>query len=213
MHDEAWLELVPRGGADLAVVMMHGRGRSPEEMRDLAERLDLPRVRYVFPAASGASWYPKGFLTPVEENEPHLSAALNHYERVVGALMAEGFVPDRIVLGGFSQGACLTAEFLARSPRRYAGALVFTGGLIGPPGTDWPVRPELDGMPVLLTTSEVDEWVPPSRVHETSRWLQRCGALVELRIFETRPHVVDDEELAAARNLIERTRHEGGRAR
>jgi len=210
-HDIPPLELRPRGEASLAAVMMHGRERSPEEMRALAERLGVHGVRYVFPAATDASWYPGSFLKPIEQNEPKLSAALARYHTIVDGLIEDGFPPEEIILCGFSQGACVTAEFLARYPRRYGGALIFTGGLIGPAGTRWPVQRGLAGMPVYITTSEIDEWVPPWRVRETARWLQACGAEVEMQVFTDRAHTVSDEELARGRALMMKARLSLGR--
>lgn len=190
--------------ADAAAVFVHGRGRSPAEMRDLARAFDFPTVHFVMPAAPGATWYPESFLAPVEKNEPALSRSLGEYARVIDRLIAQGVPVGNIVLCGFSQGACLTAETLIRHPKPYGGALIFTGGLIGPPGTAWQPQPALAGVPVYLTGSDVDAWVPVSRVRETERVLRDSGALVDTRIFADRPHVVSDEEIAAARTILAR---------
>lgn len=207
MHDEAWIEQNGDGSTNLVALLVHGRGREPEEMQALAASLGLSGARCLFPAATGSTWYPQSFLAPIEANEPSLSAAIGHYERLVGALLTEGVAPERILLGGFSQGACLTAEYLARHPRRYAGAVLFTGGLIGPPGTTWPARRALQGMPVYLTTSQVDEWVPPARVEETATWLDASGAKVSLRIFDARPHLVSEAEIVDAGALVEKAKN------
>lgn len=201
MAGEPILQLGPRDGA-LAVVLVHGRNRTPGEMAGLARRLELPEVRFVFPEASGGSWYPKSFLSPLDENEPALGAALRAYASVVDGLLAEGLAPDRIVIGGFSQGACLTAEFLVRQPRRYGGAIIWTGGLIGPAGTAWPSPPALRDVPVLLTGSLVDEWVPAERVRATEAVLRAAGADLEVEVFPDRPHEVGEPELVAARRLL-----------
>lgn len=206
MHHNEPQELLTGPRQDLTVILMHGRGRSPADMHLLAVRLGIPNVRFLFPEAEGHTWYPKLFQDPIADNEPSLSAALNHYDGIVETVLAAGTPLERIVVGGFSQGACLTAEFLARSPRRYGGVVLWTGGLIGPDGTDWPVRRVLAGVPVYLTTSEIDPWVPPQRVRETARWLRACGAAVELKIFDDRPHSVDDVEIDTARVLLEQTR-------
>lgn len=190
--------------ADAAAIFVHGRGRSPAEMRDLALAFDFPTVHFVMPAAPGATWYPESFLAPFEKNEPGLSRSLAEYARAVDGLIAEGVPVGNIILCGFSQGACLTAEILIRHPKPYGGALIFTGGLIGPPGTAWQPQPALKGVPVYLTGSDVDEWVPTARVRETERVLRDSGALVDTRIFLDRPHVVSDEEIAAARAILTR---------
>src|SRR5579862_1831017 len=112
MHQNPVVEHRVGDAASLTVVLVHGRTLTPEYMRKLADRIALPRVRYVMPAADGNTWYPKSFLAPLAENEPNLSAAIAHYETVVARLLAEGVAPARLIVGGFSQGACLTAEYL-----------------------------------------------------------------------------------------------------
>lgn len=202
MHGSAPQRLTLGETPRLAVVLVHGRGRTAGEMADLARAIAVEDVRYVFPVADEQSWYPKGFMAGIEDNQPDLDAAIAAYERIVAGLVADGFPPERIVLGGFLQGACLTAEYLARHPRRYGGALILTGGLIGPAGTVWPERPELAGMPAYLTGAEVDEWVPVARVRETADWLARSGAVVETVIVPERPQTVGEPEIAAARALV-----------
>jgi predicted esterase len=193
----------PETDAAAAVaVLVHGRGRSAAEMRDLALRLDNPAIRFVMPQAPGATWYPNGFMAPIADNEPALSRSLATCAALVDGLIAAGVRPGDIVLGGFSQGACLTAEFIVRYPRPYGAVVVFTGGLIGPPGTRWPAAPTLRGVPVYLTGSVIDEWVPVARVEETARLLRQNGAAVTLRIFDDRDHRVCDEEIAAARQML-----------
>ena len=202
MHDEPPLTQAGNGSTDLVAILVHGRGGRAEDMRALAEQLGLGGARCLFPAATGSTWYPQRFTAPLESNEPDLSAALGHYERLVAQLLAEGVPPGRILLGGFSQGACLTAEYLARHPRAYAGASIFTGGLIGPPGTRWPPQPALAGLPVYLASSEIDEWIPMDRVRETEAWLRTSGVDVTTRIFTDRPHTVSAEEIGEARLMI-----------
>jgi phospholipase/carboxylesterase len=190
--------------ADAAAIFVHGRGRSPAEMRDLALAFDFPTVHFFLPAAPGATWYPESFLAPIENNEPALSRSLAEYSGAIDRLIGEGVPVGNIILCGFSQGACLTAEILIRHPKPYGGALIFTGGLIGPPGTAWQPQPALRDVPVYLTGSDVDEWVPTARVRETERVLRDSGAFVDLRIFPDRPHVVSDEEIAGAREILTR---------
>ena len=206
MHQNTPEELQVGERADLTIIFAHGRGRSPDDMRALAERLRLNNVRYLFPVATNNTWYPALFMDPIAANEPSLSDAIAHYESLVSGLVEEGVPANKIVVGGFSQGACLTAEFMARHPRPYAAAVLWTGGLIGPPGTTWPVRGELADLPVFISTSETDPWVPPPRVRETHNWLQACGASATMMIFQEREHGVLDEEVGAVRSMIERAR-------
>lgn len=189
--------------ADAVCILAHGRGGSPEDMARLAAALAVDNVRYLLPGAPGNTWYPQSFMAPFAANEPALGRSLANHAALVEGAVAAGYPAERIVLGGFSQGACLTAETLVRAPRRYGAALILTGGLIGPPGTTWPAAPGLAGTPVYLTGSEVDPHVPPARARETARVLADDGAEVEVRIFADRPHVITPEELARARVYLQ----------
>ena len=171
-------------------------------MTDLALAFANPAIRFILPSAPGGTWYPEGFMAPLERNEPALSRSLATYARLIDEVIAEGVQPENIILGGFSQGACLTAEVLIRNPRRYGAVLILTGGLIGPPETHWTPQPALRGVPVYLTGSKVDQWVPVARVEETERVLSASGADVRLRIFDEGPHAVSAEEIAAARAIL-----------
>jgi predicted esterase len=165
------------------------------------------------PAATGGTWYPESFLAPIERNEPALSRSIAAYALAIDELIGLGVPAGQIVLCGFSQGACLTAETAIRHPRAYGGIAILTGGLIGPPGTAWPVRHELAGVPVYLSGSHVDEWVPVSRVEETAAAFVRCGAEVTQRIFDDRAHLVSAEEVAALREMLLRLAAEKRRDR
>ena len=140
---------------------MHGRGAWPETMLDLAVRLALDDVHMLVPVAAGRTWYPQRFTAPVADNEPWLSHALEACDAAVQRLAGAGWPAERIVLAGFSQGACLTLEYAARHPRRYGGVAALTGGLIGD-DSELTHPQGLDGTPLLITTAEGDEWVPPA---------------------------------------------------
>jgi phospholipase/carboxylesterase len=190
------------GSAVLTAIMVHGRGRTPEEMADLSARLDVGGVRYLCPEAPGQSWYPNRFLDPIEANQPELDQAYRTIEGMIDELVASGRPTQRIVLAGFSQGACLVAQILTRRPALYGAALIFTGGLIGPPGTAWPARCRLRQTPVLLSGSEIDEWVPAWRSRETAEILAATGARVETVIYPDRPHDICDDEVVRARAML-----------
>jgi phospholipase/carboxylesterase/glyoxalase family protein len=183
--------------ARAVVILLHGRGRDPEDVLSLADRIGDPEVAFLAPAARGNTWYPQSFLAPLAENEPYLSSALG----VVDALV-HGVEAERLVLGGFSQGACLAAEYALRHPRRYGGLLLYTGGAIGPPGTTWPPRGSFAGTPAYLGTADPDDWVPVERVRETAEALRAQDAEVTLEVFAGMDHLVNDQEIAAGRELI-----------
>lgn len=204
MASEPNVETGPEiGKAKAVVILAHGRGGSAADMSALAGRLDRPGIRFISIAAPGGSWYPNSFLAAPESNEPRQSRALAQYEAAVAAALAAGVPLSKLILGGFSQGACLTMGLLWRTPRRYGAALVFTGGLIGPPGTAWEPRPRLAGLPVLLTNGDPDPFVPLSRSEETRRALEASGARVSYHIHQGRPHAICDDELVRARTLLD----------
>jgi predicted esterase len=192
------------GEATAAVVLAHGRGGDPEDMLGLAAQLRLPGVAYLAPEAAGHTWYPNSFLAPIASNEPWLSSALALLGATVDGLGAEGVAPERVMLLGFSQGACLTLEYAARHARRWGAVVGLTGGLIGPPGTPRDYPGSLDGTPVFLGSSDPDPHVPWARVEETAGVLRRLGAEVTVRRYPGMPHTVNEDELAAARDLLAR---------
>jgi len=190
--------------ARLAAILVHGRGRDVHEMIGIADRLGLDDVTYLAPTAAGNSWYPSRFMEPLTQNQPMLDHALERVHTLVHGLAADGFDPARIVLLGFSQGACLVTEYAVRNAQRYGAIVAFTGGLIGPPGSTWNYGGGFAGTPVLLGTGDPDDWVPAPRVIETAGVLSQRGARVSLEIYPGMDHVVSDEEIARARDLIER---------
>jgi phospholipase/carboxylesterase len=198
------IEIGPDIGAASAVaILAHGRGGEPEDMADVVRRLGCPRVRFILPRAANRTWYPAGFMAPAAQNEPFLSQALAQYEATVQGALAAGVPLSRLVVGGFSQGACLTGGLLWKRPAGYGGAIMFTGGLIGPPGTNWPSQPSLKDVPVLLTCGDRDDWVPLSRVEETATALTASGARVFKHIYPGRPHLIAEDEIFRARALLD----------
>ena len=194
-------------GPDLAkaagvAVLVHGRGGSAADMAGLAEVLAVPGVHFCLPEAEGNTWYPNRFIEPIERNEPQLSRGLGMYRSLIDKLLMAGVKPDRIFLGGFSQGACLTAEFAARNPMRYGAISLFTGGVIGPPGHVWPVRIGLAGTAVFLGGSANDPHVPASRIHETATLFTAMGGHAETLIYPGSTHTITSAEIEAARRLL-----------
>jgi len=184
------------------IVLVHGRGASAEGMLSLFEQLDVEGLAAVAPQAAGGTWYPQSFLAPMAANQPNLDSALRKIETVVADLLARGVARERMALLGFSQGACLTSEFVARHPRRYGAVMALTGGLIGPAGTPRDYAGSLSGTPVFLGTSDPDPHVPFARVEETEVVLARMGAQVELRRYAGMPHTINQDELDVCRALL-----------
>jgi predicted esterase len=188
--------------ARIAVIMVHGRGGSAQDILGLAHELALDDVLFVAPQAAGNTWYPYSFLSPIEQNEPWLGSALKHLGRLVDDLDAQGLPPARVALLGFSQGACLSLEFAARHARRYRAIVGCSGGLIGPPGTPRDYAGALDGTPVFLGCSDIDPHIPVERVHESADVFRHLQAHVDERIYPGMGHTINQEEIAAARALL-----------
>jgi predicted esterase len=194
----------PLDGADAVMIMVHGRNAGPNAILSLCAAIRRPRVAFVAPAAAGGSWYPLSFLAPRERNEPGLSSGLAVIESLVDDLIEHGRPAHKIVLLGFSQGACLTAEFSIRHPRRYGGVLVLSGGLIGPPGTSWnDVTASLDGTPIFLGCSDVDAHIPKERVIESEAVFKRLGARVKRTLYPGMGHLVNDDEIVEVQAVLD----------
>jgi predicted esterase len=198
----------PPEEARLAVVLLHGRGAGARDILGIAAELEQEDAAFFAPEARGATWYPAGFMSPREVNEPALSSALRRLGEITAELERRGVPAERIVLAGFSQGACLSLEFVSRSGRRWGGVLAFSGGVIGPPGRSFETDGlgQLAGTPVFLGCSDRDPHIPLRRVEESADFLRRLGAAVDLRIYPGMPHTINDDEIAAARQLLAEVR-------
>jgi predicted esterase len=192
----------PLESAQAAMVMLHGRGASAEDILSLASELDRPGFAYLAPQATGNTWYPQSFLAPIEANEPWLSSALAVIDAVIAHVAAAGIAPERVMLLGFSQGACLSLEYVARHARRYGGVAGLSGGLIGPDGTPRDYQGSLAGTPVFLGCSDVDYHIPVERVHETADVLRRLGGEVTERIYPGMGHTVNQDEVAFVQAMM-----------
>ena len=194
---------VPLGQAPAVVIMVHGRNAGPENILDLVPKLARPGLTYLAPAAAGRTWYPLSFMAEIEKNEPGISSGLAMLEALVSRVESAGVPRSRVVMLGFSQGACLTSEFAVRHAARYGGFVLFTGGLIGPPGTRWDYPGDFGGTPIFLGSGDPDSHVPVSRVRESAEIFTRMGAHVTTRIYPGRGHFVSDDEVALAQSLID----------
>ncbi|MEX3014031.1 alpha/beta hydrolase [Gymnodinialimonas hymeniacidonis] len=206
----------PLTRARLAMIMLHGRGAGPSDMLGLAEHLSLPDIAVRAPAAAGNSWWPDSFLAPLSYNEPGLSSGLNVIEKISNELESEGFGPEKTVILGFSQGACLALEYAARAGTPFACVAGLSGGLMGT--GDGNGKPELDlyhqiektfdydgamnGTPVLLGCHEQDPHIPLARVKTTDKVFASLGANVTTQIYPGQGHGIVAEEIAALRAIF-----------
>ena len=191
--------------ARVAVVLIHGRGGSPDDLLALAEELGVADAAYIAPQAAGNTWYPYPFLAPMDRNEPYLSSALRRIGTLIDEMAAQGVGAEKIAILGFSQGACLSLEFAARHARRYAGVFALSGGLIGPPGTQRDYEGSFDDTPIFLGCSDVDPHIPVERVRESAAVCRRMGAAVDERIYPRMGHTVNRDEIEVVRAILSQT--------
>lgn len=189
--------------ADAAVVLVHGRGATAKSILGMAREFHRDGVAYLAPQAARNTWYPNSFLAPVEANEPGRSSGLAKLEAIVEEATDAGLPQERILVGGFSQGACLATEFVARNPTRYGGLFALSGGLIGESIVPEEYAGDLDGTPAFLGCSDRDPHIPEERVHVTAEVLERLGAEVDTRIYPNMPHTVNQDELTAVGELLD----------
>jgi phospholipase/carboxylesterase len=191
----------PLAKAHAAMILVHGRGASAADIMTLGAELMHPGFAYLAPQAAGGAWYPHPFIAPLEDNEPYLSSALE----VVASLLVsiEKFIPaDRVVLLGFSQGACLTLEFAARHARRYGGVAGLSGGLIGPDGTPRDYLGSFNRTPMFLGCSDVDPHIRKDRVLEAADVFTRMDADVTVKLYPQMGHTVNADEIEAVRRMV-----------
>ncbi len=185
-----------------AVILLHGRGGSAKDILGLADEIQLPQLAYLAPEAAGHTWYPYSFLVPLEQNEPWLTSALNLVGTILEGLERDGFPHNKVALMGFSQGACLATEFVARNPKTYAGLIALTGGLIGPEGTIFRYSGDLANTPCFLGSGDPDPYVPWERVKESATQLSKLGGNVTLKRYPGKPHTITSDEITDVKKIL-----------
>jgi predicted esterase len=191
----------PLPDARRIAVLVHGRDQDERVMLAVVGRLALPDVAYLLPVASQNTWYPGRYFDPLPANAPWLAWSLDAVEATVGRARASGAAGADIVLGGFSQGACVVAEFVARRPRPWAGVAILTGTLMGPDGEETePAR--VEGLPMFLGASRYDPWVKLERAQATAAAFERAGAQVTFETYDDREHLINDQAVAGLRRLL-----------
>jgi phospholipase/carboxylesterase/glyoxalase family protein len=200
----------PLDRAAVAMVMIHGRGASPADILSLAGGFDEPDVAYLAPEAAGGQWYPYPFTAPTEKNEPWLSSALAAVGQLFDDLADAGFPPERTLLLGFSQGACLALEYAARNPRRYGGVIGLSGALIENGDKQREYSGSLDDTPIFLGCSDRDPHIPAGRLERTAALLEEMDAEVTLHIYPNMGHTIIVDEITFVRGMIERVLADNG---
>jgi predicted esterase len=196
----------PLESAHGAMLLVHGKGASAGDIMLVGSELLHKGFAFLAPEAAGHAWYPNPFSAPMETNEPYLSSALSLLEGLLEKVREH--VPlERVILLGFSQGACLTLEFAARHARRYGGVIAFSGGLIGPDGTPRDYPGSFEGAPVFLGCSDVDPYIAKGRVTEAGDVLKRMGANVTVRLYPGMGHTVNADEIHSAAQVVEAVAH------
>ncbi len=192
----------PLDEADTAMILIHGRGASADSILDLAKLFHRPDMAYLAPQAARNTWYPNSFMAPIPQNQPHLDGALATLDQLVKQVVDAGISAENLILAGFSQGACLASEYVARHAQRYGGLLVFSGGLIGPPATPREYAGSLDATPVFVGCSDVDFHIPLERVNETAEVLTQLGATVDKQIYAGMGHTINEDEIERAQAIV-----------
>lgn len=184
------------------LIMLHGRGADAEDILSVAQYLNVSDYALIAPSAANNTWYPYSFMASQEQNEPWLSSAIQLVGDIVDDLRNDGAAGEQIYFCGFSQGACLTLEFITRHATRYGGAAVFTGGLIGDKIDTEKYKGDFSSAPVFIGTSDPDPHVPVDRVSLSVEILKKMNADVTLKIYRNMGHTIDQDEINTANKLI-----------
>lgn len=193
---------VPIEQADKALIMLHGRGGTADDILSISQYLNLAGFALIAPQATNRTWYPYSFLAPAKENEPWLSSAVEVVGETVEKVLNAGIAAERIYFLGFSQGACLTLEFTARNARRYGGIVAFTGGLIGDEIDTSKYKGDFEQTPVLLSTGDPDAHVPVDRVMASAEYIKGMNASVVEKVYPGKSHSISMKEIDLANQLI-----------
>ena len=188
--------------AKKALILLHGRGARAQDILSLANHFPVEDFALFAPQATNYTWYPYSFLAPPAQNEPWLSSALEMIADLVEEIKNKGIAAENIYFGGFSQGACLTSEFVCRNAERFGGIFIFTGGLIGDKLTPENYSGDFGGTPVFINTGNPDAHVPVERVEETVKLMGSMNAKVTVKVYENRPHTISREEIDLVNELI-----------
>lgn len=188
--------------AEKALVLLHGRGGNAQDILSLANNLNTTEFALFAPQATNNTWYPYSFLAPPSQNEPWLSSALDNLSDLLADLKVKNFSSENIYFAGFSQGACLVAEYVTRNAQKFGGVVLFTGGLIGNEILSENYAGDFENTPVFIGTGNPDSHVPVERVLDTQKIMEQLNARVSVEIYDNRPHTIIQDEIDKANSLV-----------
>lgn len=190
------------GEAERVLVMLHGRGANAEDILSLATYLNVSEFTLLAPQATNNSWYPNSFLAPPFTNEPWLSSAISILDEITDDINGNGIANSNIFYLGFSQGACLTLEYVTRNAQKYGGVVAFTGGLIGDKIYEQNYSGDFESTPVVIGTSDPDPHVPIQRVQDSVKLIRSMNAQVTEKIYKNMGHTINEDEIDIVNNII-----------
>jgi len=188
--------------ADKVLIMIHGRGASAQDILKLGLHLHVPKYALLAPQATNHTWYPFSFMAKAAQNEPWLTSALDTVTQLVQEVLDKGIKSENIYFLGFSQGACLTLEYVTRNAKRYGGVVAFTGGLIGEEINPANYSGDFAETPMFIGTGNPDPHVPVQRVLDTQDILKKMNAKVMLEIYNNKPHSISPDEIDQANAFV-----------
>jgi phospholipase/carboxylesterase len=191
----------PLKKAKKAIILLHGRGATANDIILLADEFCDDSFYIVAPQATNNTWYPYTFLALDYQNEPWLDSAINIVNQLI-AEISESIPMKDIYIMGFSQGACLTLEVTSRNAMKFAGIIAFTGGLIGETIKEEKYNGDFAGTKVFIGNSDIDVHVPLIRSVESKNIMNKLGASVTLKVYQNMPHIVSREEINEVKQLL-----------
>lgn len=202
MHKETIIQSGNTENAEKVLIMLHGRGSNAQDILSISSQLNVQDYTLYAPQATNNTWYPYSFLVEPSKNEPWLSSALELVGKTVEKIIERGITEDNIYFVGFSQGACLTLEYVARNAKKYGGAVAFTGGLIGDKIYTKNYKGNFDDTPVFIGTGDPDPHVPMERIHATTDVLEKMGADVTEKLYKNMGHTINQDEIDTVNDII-----------
>lgn len=187
--------------AKAAMILLHGRGANAQDILGVTKYFN-EEIAYVAPEGTGHIWYPNSFIMPIEKNEPFLTESLAAVSETIKIIEKAGILASRTYILGFSQGACLAAQYCAMNPRKYAGIFCLSGGLIGDKIGDF--SGDMQGTKVFFGCSEHDPYIPKQRVEESAAIFAKLGAQVTKKIYPGHDHTINDEEIEIINKIIKK---------